>query len=366
MSVERVFDEGAFDRAGAGIRTATWKQALAAAAQTLEGVTATTVVGKSSADLAESVIARGYGRLYGGTESTPALPGFVTAPAAAQLAERMAAAERAAAALPVTSRQSGPEDADALVARLLQTRMDAWAANAELVAAIDGSDDAAGIEALEGFEDALDRFDRKLAGREDLLATLVGTGVLDGWRRQLAAAYGDPLPWWLDGRLEARAEAMARRVDRLARKRDSAAVKRGPAAVPLPSGHPLAAVRPVFVQEYAAAAEAGPAVEARQFRWRDTDGEFLAALLPPPRRTALPEAAVVEFTTVAGNPAAELLGRVAILGGCTSPIMSEGDTAGAAVVARFPGDVLRSDTDAPGAVLTLQLVSDELWEPVVE
>lgn len=364
MAKETVLDEGAFDAAAAGIRTEPWKQALAAAAQTLASVTATTGAGKSPVDLAEAIIARGYARIYGGTEPTPKLPRFVIAPAAAQLAVRMAAAERAAAALPVTWRQAGPEDADALVARLLQARMDAWAATAELVAASDGSDDAAAIEALEGFEDAVDRFDRKLAGREDLLATLVGTGVLDGWRRELAAAYRDPMPWWLDGRLEARAEAMARGVDRLARKSGSAAARHEPAAVMLPFGHPLAAVRTVFVQQYAAAAEAGPAVESRQFRWRDADGEFLAALIPPPRRTAVPAAAVVEFTTVAGEPAADLVGRVAILGGCTSPIMPVGDTAGAAVVARFPGDMLRSD--AADAVLTLQLVSDEPWEPVVE
>jgi len=364
MAVDHIFNEGPFDSATVRIRMEPWKQALAAAAQTLEGITATTVAGKSPVDFAEAVIARGYARIYGGTEPTPELPRFVIAPAAAQLAERMAAAERAAAALAVTWRQAGPEDADALVAQLLQTRMDAWAATSELVAAIDGSDDSAAIEALEGFEDAVDRFDRKLAGREDLLATLVGTGVLDGWRRELAAAYRDPLPWWLDGRLEARAEAMARSVDRLAHKSESAAAKREPAAVTLPFGHPLAAVRPVFVQEYAAAADAGPAVEARQFRWRDTDGEFLAALIPPPRRVAVPEAAVVEFTAVAGKPAADLVGRVAILGGRTSPIMPAGDAAGAAIVARFPGDVLRSD--AADAVLTLQLVSDEPWEPVVE
>lgn len=361
MAEKRGFDASADDSAPAGIRTDTWDQAVAAAARTLEGVTASSTGRTSPANLAEAVIARGYGRLYGGTQPATELPRAVIAPTAALLAERMSAAERDAAALPVTWSRAAPDEADALVARLLQARMDAWAATAELVAAVDGLDDAAVAAAFEDFEDAVDRFDRKLAGRADLLATLVGTAVLDGWRQQLALAHNDPLPWWLDGRLEARAEAMVRSVDRLARKSASADGRHEPAAGTLPSGHPLAAVRPVFVQEYAAAAEAGHSVEARQFRWRDAGGDFLAALLPPPRRAANPQAAIVEFTTVAGNPATNLVGRVAVLGACTSPIVPVGD---AAVVARFPGDVLRGD--GADAVLRLGLVSDEPWEAVVE
>jgi len=353
------------DRPPAGIRTEPWDQALATAEKTLATAATAPAAGKPVDDLAEAVIARGYARLYGGAPPAGELPQAAFGPAAAALADRMRAAEREAAALPVTWRQAGPDRADALVAHLLQARMDGWAATTELVAAAESDSPAASATAaLEAFEDALDRFDRRLASREDLLATLVGTGVLDEWRRQLVTEYGEPLPWWLDGRLESRAEAMVRRVDHLVGR--SRAAAEGPTGVSatVPIGHPLATVRPVFVQEYAAAAEAGPAVKSRQFRWRDTDGEFLAALLPPPRRAAAPEAAVVEFTTVTGKPAADLVGRVAILGSCTSPIMPVGDTADATVVARFPGDVLRSD--AADAVLTLQLVSDEPWRPVVE
>jgi hypothetical protein len=363
MAVNSAFNDRTDNSTPGGIRTESWEHALAAAAKTLEGVTATSEAGKSAADLAEAVIGRGYGRLFGGAEPTTGLPQSVITPACTALGQRIVEAERAASALRVTWGHAGRDQADAVLAGLLQTRMDAWAATAELVAAIDGSDDAAAT-VLDQLEDAVDRFDRKLADQEDLLATLVGTGVLDGWRRELAAAYRDPLPWWLDGRLEARAEAMARSVDRMARKSESGAAKRDPAAVTLPFGHPLAVVRPVFVQQYAAAAAAGPAVESRPFRWRDTGGEVLAALIPPPRRAAVPEAAVVEFTTVAGKPAADLVGRVAILGGWTIPIMPVGDTAGAAVVARFPGDVLRSE--AADAVLSLGLVGDEPWKPVVE
>ena len=164
----------------AGIRTDPWDRSLATAEKTLATATNAPAVGKPADDLAEAVIARGYARLYGGKPPAGDLPQAAFGPAAAVLADRVGAAERDAAALPVTWRQAGADEADALVARLLQTRMDGWAATTELVAAAESATPAASMAAaLETFEDALDRFDRRLAGREDLLATLVGTGVLD-------------------------------------------------------------------------------------------------------------------------------------------------------------------------------------------
>lgn len=356
---------GGNDQLPAGIRTEPWDRALATAEKTLATAATAPTAGKPADDLAEAVIARGYARLYGGTGPTGQLPQVAFEPAAAALADRMRAAERDAAALPVTWRQAGPDEADALVARLLQARMDGWAATTELVAASESGPPAASTSAaLEACEDALDRFDRRLASREDLLATLVGTGLLDEWRRQLATERREPLPWWLDGRLERRAEAMVHGVDRLAGRSGAAAkgLPHVPATTPL--GHPLAAVRPVFVQEYAAAAEAGHSAEARQFRWRSADGDYGAALIPPPQRRAVPKAAVLEFTTAAGAPAAELLGRVVFLRGVAAAIMRSDETPDAAVVARFPGEVI---TAGPAAdVLNLALAGDAAWEPVVE
>lgn len=348
-----------------GIRTDPWDRALATAEKTLATATTAPAAGKPADDLAEAVIARGYARLYGGKPPAGDLPQAAFGPAAAVLADRVGAAERDAAALPVTWRQAGPDEADALVARLLQTRMDGWAATTEFVAAAESATPAASMAAaLETFEDALDRFDRRLAGREDLLATLVGTGVLDAWRRQLATEHSDPLPWWLDGRLERRAEAMARAVDRLAGRRRAAAEGSTGVSATIPIGHPLATVRPVFVQEYAAAAEAGPTVESRQFRWRAADGDYAAALIPPPQRRAVPKVAIVEFTTSAGAPAAELIGRIALLRGVSAAISRVDEAPNAAVVARFPGEVIAAGPASD--VLGLSLAGDIAWEPVVE
>lgn len=349
----------------AGIRTEPWDRALATAEKTLADAAIAPAAGESAGDLAEAVIARGYARLYGGKPPAGGLPQAAFDSAAAALADRMRAAEREAAALPVTWRQAGPDEADALVAHLLQARMDGWAATTELVAAVEsGSPFASATAALETFEDALDRFDRRLAGREDLLATLVGTGVLDAWRRQLAKEHREPLPWWLDGRLESLAESMARFVDHVAEQREAADT--GPSGAPttIPLGHPLSSVRPVFVQEYAAAAAAGPAVESRQFRWRTADGDYAAALIPPPQRLAVPQAAIIEFTTAAGAPAAELIGRIAILRGVPAAISQAGETPDAPVVARFSGEVIAAGPVSD--VLGLVLAGDAAWEPVLE
>lgn len=353
------------DQNSVGIRTEPWQKALVAAEKMLERVTAAPAAETATDDLAEAVIARGYARLYGGAVPSGQLPQVAFAPAAAALTKRIEAAEREAATLPVRWRQSGADAAEALVARLLQARMDGWAATEELVTAAEGSAASASTTAaLEAFEDALDRFDRRLAGQVNMLAPIAGTGVLDEWRRQLTTEQKDPLPWWLDGRLESQAEAMARWVDRLGAQTESEGAGHSDESATIPLGHPVAAVRPVFVQEYAAAAAAGSQTEARQFRWRTAEGDFAAALIPPPERRAVPQSVVVEFTTSAGGPAAEFVGRVAFLRGMSAPIARADETSDAAVVARFPGEVVAAREGSD--VLSLSLSGEPAWEPIVE
>jgi len=63
--------------------------------------------------------------------------------------------------------------------------------------------------------DALATLDDQLQQDEQIRLLSVATemSLLDNWRKMLAEPYRDPLPWWLDGRLEAAADEMRQFID---------------------------------------------------------------------------------------------------------------------------------------------------------
>lgn len=107
-------------------------------------------------------------------------------------------------------------ESDAIVVGLLELRMDAWYAAEALERLAERADGDAGVR-LETATTALDAaahaYSVALEDNVDVLATVAGTPVLRNWRSMLPARH-DPLPWWLDGTLEAAALELGREFDR--------------------------------------------------------------------------------------------------------------------------------------------------------
>lgn len=113
-------------------------------------------------------------------------------------------------------RTTNQSECDALAGGTLELRMDAWYA----VEALDfAADSAAGegrnhvLQAAVALDRAVQQYDALLEEHLDILATLVATPLLTGWRAALPARH-DPLPWWLDGTLEAQALKTAAEAER--------------------------------------------------------------------------------------------------------------------------------------------------------
>ncbi|MFM8577874.1 MAG: hypothetical protein ACKOCN_03600, partial [Planctomycetaceae bacterium] len=106
-------------------------------------------------------------------------------------------------------------ESDAIVVGLLELRMDAWyAAEAlERLAERAGVDDRAQLEAATTALDAAAHgYSVALEDNVDVLATGAGTPLLRNWRAMLPPRH-DPLPWWLDGTLEAATLELGREFD---------------------------------------------------------------------------------------------------------------------------------------------------------
>ena len=158
----------------------------------------------------EAVVACGKCRLYGGAtalQPTP-VPKSVAVWAAAALVGLLDSAAADAENLPALLEGCTSEEADDILSGLLHARMDAWAASIHLDAVAEES-------ATASVDAAIDRFDRALCRREDELSTLASTRLLSNFRSMLAPEYSDPLPWWLDGRLEERAACIEQETDEL-------------------------------------------------------------------------------------------------------------------------------------------------------
>lgn len=107
-------------------------------------------------------------------------------------------------------------ESDAIIAGLLQLRMDAWYAAEALEQRADRLvfDLRARLEAATTSLDvAAHAYSQTLGENVDILSTAVGTPLLRNMRAMLPARH-DPLPWWLDGTLEAAAIELGHEFDR--------------------------------------------------------------------------------------------------------------------------------------------------------
>jgi hypothetical protein len=107
-------------------------------------------------------------------------------------------------------------ECDELTSELVRVRMEAWYA----MEAIDSLADAATGESRSGLlqsaaeiDESTRAFDKALLNHLDILSTLVETPWLRKWRQELPPRH-EPLPWWMDGTLEAEAIRIGRESDR--------------------------------------------------------------------------------------------------------------------------------------------------------
>jgi hypothetical protein len=230
------------------------------------------VAGKAAYALA---LALGRCRLFGvapGPDLDGTLPADLALRAARVLAE--VARQAAADARRLPEAWDACEDAveaESLGLDLLHLRMDAWAA---FLAVDEGYLDALEERVPEAAEmgatiddvlEALDEFDRSAREQVDFLAAAAETNLLDNWRGLLAPPYGNALPWWLDGTLEAAAR-------RLVREDVEEVPRRPPAWLP-----------PVRQKLIAAGGPTIPPRPARLLAWADPAGRHTAELVLPDR-----------------------------------------------------------------------------------
>lgn len=107
--------------------------------------------------------------------------------------------------------------------------------------------------------------DRALRSHAGVLCTLADGDAFKAWRRSLPASM-DPIPWWLDGSLEAEAAALVRRTDSQA-GRISAALDEGAVVLPMPQAPAAArAIRNAAGFRLAAATAAPAGLSSHSWR----------------------------------------------------------------------------------------------------
>ncbi|MFM8498122.1 MAG: hypothetical protein ACKOEM_21770, partial [Planctomycetia bacterium] len=273
----------------------------------------------------EAAVACGHCRLYGGAAPQAVFPAWLATAAARRLVKLLSQATEDTKRLPELWDDSTGEEAEDLVAGLLHARMDSWAALLQLDDVLEHCSDTADRanleKAFEEFEAALDDFDRALFTRQDYLATLTGTHLLDNFRSMLAAEYRDPLPWWLDGRVEAMSAEVDAATDRLLDETlfDRAAVMhawRPPTLADLRRQFAFAYVAAAATDAAAASPMAGEAV----FRWASPGGDGFAEIVPPPPQDTASPKLIIDFADAAGAPLLGLVGTPCTLVGVPAVI----------------------------------------------
>jgi hypothetical protein len=238
-----------------------------------------------------------------------------------------------------------PREADKTAARRLKDRTEAWAALesihlsfAEMVNNESPLTSSLGdtIDSLAGL---LNRFDSALERHVDILSTLCGSPLIDGWEQRLGGEYRDPPPWWVGESL--------RIVATRARNR---AVPAKPCAPPmLPDVVPTAGL---------AAGPTEVVLPGPKWAWIRPDGAFRATLRLPAPLTAdeLQTPRALTFRDPDGAPVASLTNEPIRLGAISG--LRIGDD----------GRVLVSLADlSPGSPVQLWVGSPEQeWTPVPE
>lgn len=260
--------------------------------------------------------------------------------------------------LPTRWDAAPPGVEDQYAADMLQARMDAWAA---YVAISEAHEDCVTQQEpqtqefgrlLDQLLDSVELFDRTLQEPEVLaiLSTLVGTPLLDNWRKMLRIPEGPFLPWWLEGTLEQEDERIAAEIER---DRTLVSISSGVASQPPPTPaiiprHSAAAIWEVPIVEALAAepTDQTPPLPVI-LKWASPDGRWIARLSCP-RRLAAGGHLPLEFLTPGGQPAVDLSGQSVWLAGQQEVIDSQG-------VAKFDLQNLRTVILQPNQPITLEV-----------
>jgi hypothetical protein len=321
MTMQFAFGEPKFE--GNGNEAADGLRAHAAEVMAdLAGATAATLDSLPEELPVEAAVACGNCRLFADAAPQIVFPTWLATAAARRLAGLLTQATRDAERLPDLLDACTGDEAEDLVAGLVHARMDSWAASLQLDDVLEhASDDAERSKleaAIDAFDEALELFDRAMGAHQSSLTMLADTRLLTNLRSMLAPRHRDPLPWWLDGRLEAEAEAMDAATDDLLSGIPLEPRDARPAVVVLP----MARFRSAVTQTYAAAAATSPQAvpDSSWLRWRSPDGHLIAELVPPVVKTATPERLVVDFTDTTGRPALGLAGQRCRLAGVETMI----------------------------------------------
>lgn len=362
MMTQFAFEEPAFERPRGDVPTAPAGRQLAHAAEVmadLAGVTEDSLNSLPQELPVEAAVACGNCRLYRGAAPQVVFPTWLATAAARRLVALLDQATADAERLPELWDDATGEEAEDLVAGLLHARMDAWAATLQLDEVLDHTADDVARPALEAaiddFDAALERFDRALDARRDFLCTLTGTRLLENFRHMLVAAHRDPLPWWLDGRLEAEAAAIDARTDDLIA--ETLFTRRDARSAPTPLT--FAQLRAATSQTYAAAAStAALPVAGPWLRWQSPDRRFVAELVPPVARQATPESVVIDFTIATGVPALDLVGQRCLLAGVETAIGRRAIDGSDRAVASFPGAAVLGSGTADDQPIALVVGTD--------
>ena len=312
----------------------------------------------------EAAVACGNCRLYGGVAPQIMFPDWLATAAARRLATLLVQAADDADRLPELWADCTSDEAEDIVASLLHARMDAWAASLQLDDVAEHVDDDAIRSELEAamdtFDIALERLDRAIDMRQDYLSTLAGTRLLSNLRGMLAPEYHDPLPWWLDGRLEAKAAEVDVAIDKFL---DRLSIE-AEAVVPTQGLLTFAQLRPMLAQTYAAAAALASGIDpavTHRLRWRSPDGSAFAVLVPPITRKPVPDRIVLDITDASGRPALSLVALRCSFAGVDAEIKSRAVGGEDRAVASFPGDKIFGGADALGDTTVVLRVDSTDW-----
>jgi len=304
----------------------------------LDGATAASLDGFPRELPVEALVACGQCLLYAGVPALLPFPAWLAAAAVHHLVTLLVGATQDANDLPGMVTGSLPEEAEDAAAGLVHTRMDSWAAMLQLdeVALETSGDPAVAAEldrAVDEFDVALDQFDRALFARQPELGTLTGTNLFANLRSMLAPAHRDPLPWWLDGRLED--DAIDVLVDQLMFVRPTGGAV-------LPDQPTFGALRRQLQHTYAAAAatapEGGTVLSPSVLQWQSPGDGCVARLVSPATKLVLPQRVVVSFWDAYARPAFGLAGKRCTLAGIEAAIERRTIEGADIVTASFPGD----------------------------
>lgn len=291
----------------------------------LAGIAEDTIASVAAELPVEAAVACGNCRLYGGVAPQVVFPAWLATTAARRLENLLLPAIDDADRLSQLWDDATSDEAEELVAGLLHVRMDSWAALLQLNDVLEhcsNDGDRAALAAATGdLEAAIDRFDRALFARQDYLATLTGSHLLDNFRGMLAPEFRDQLPWWLDGRLEAKAAEIDADTDRLLIETlfERVAVSE---TQELPTFADLCAEMGFI---YAAAAATDTSLEPQfsrraVIRWASPGSDAFAELVPPPSHDTASSLLVIDFVAASGAPLLHLVGTVCTLVGVTAVI----------------------------------------------